>query len=97
MPNEKQEPAAWAVWSRQSGCLATSVRREDAVDMQSEFEVYTDIVPLYLSPPLTGEEREAVAKAAATCSAIRLNWTVPRTATLEATSTVLRSLLEKHK
>jgi hypothetical protein len=28
--------------------------------MQSEFEVYTDIVPLYLSSPLTDTEREAI-------------------------------------
>jgi hypothetical protein len=49
---DTQEPVAWGVASR-FGVLATSISRIDAVDMQSDYECDTEVVPLYRSPTLT--------------------------------------------
>lgn len=60
MRREGTEPVAWGV-ADGKGLLATSIHRIDAVDMQSEYEVETAIVPLYRHPPaLTDAEREVV-------------------------------------
>jgi len=57
-----QEPAAWGVAGSKGLLYATSVSRMDAVDMQSEHECVTEVIPLYRSPALTDAEREAVEK-----------------------------------
>jgi hypothetical protein len=57
-----QEPAAWGVAGSKGLLYATSVSRMDAVDMQSEHECDTHVVPLYRQPTLTDAEREAVDK-----------------------------------
>jgi 1,6-anhydro-N-acetylmuramate kinase len=64
------EPVAWGVAGSKGLLYATSVSRMDAVDMQSEHECETHVVPLYRRPPcqdfsqknltLTDAEREAV-------------------------------------
>ena len=57
-----QEPVAWGVAGSKGLLYATSVSRMDAVDMQSEHECDTHVVPLYRQPTLTDAEREAVDK-----------------------------------
>ena len=69
-----QEPVAWGVAGSKGLLYATSVSRMDAVDMQSEHECDTHVVPLYRRPPcqdfsqknwtLTDAEREAIDTAA---------------------------------
>jgi len=59
---ECTEPAAWGVAGSKGLLYATSISRMDAVDMQSEHECDTHVVPLYRSPALTEAEREAVEK-----------------------------------
>ena len=69
-----QEPVAWGVAGSKGLLYATSVSRIDAVDMQSEHECDTHVVPLYRRPPcqdfsqknwtLTDAEREAIDTAA---------------------------------
>jgi hypothetical protein len=49
---DTQEPVAWGV-AAGCGVLATSISRIDAVDMQSDYECETAVVPLYRSPTLT--------------------------------------------
>ena len=49
---DTQEPVAWGV-ANGKGLLATSISRIDAVDMQSDYACDTEIVPLYLHPPVT--------------------------------------------
>ena len=48
----EQEPVAWGV-ADGKGLLATSIHRMDAVDMQSDYACDTEVVPLYLHPPVT--------------------------------------------
>ena len=50
---DTQEPVAWGVASSSGGVIATSISRIDAVDMQSDYECDTEVVPLYRSPTLT--------------------------------------------
>ena len=71
---ECTEPAAWGVAGSKGLLYATSISRMDAVDMQSEHECDTHVVPLYRRPPcqdfsqknwtLTDAEREAIDTAA---------------------------------
>jgi hypothetical protein len=61
---DTQEPVAWGV-AAGGGVLATSISRIDAVDMQSDYECDTEVVPLYRSPTLTDAEREAISAARA--------------------------------
>jgi hypothetical protein len=49
---DTQEPVAWGV-ATSGGVIATSISRIDAVDMQSDYECDTEVVPLYRSPTLT--------------------------------------------
>lgn len=56
---DTQEPVAWGV-ATSSGVIATSISRIDAVDMQSDYECDTEVIPLYRSPTLTEEEREVL-------------------------------------
>ena len=49
---DTQEPVAWGV-ATGGGVIATSISRIDAVDMQSDYECATEVVPLYRSPTLT--------------------------------------------
>jgi hypothetical protein len=48
---DTQEPVAWGV-ATSGGVIATSISRIDAVDMQSDYECDTEVVPLYRSPTL---------------------------------------------
>ena len=48
-----QEPVAWGVAGSKGLLYATSVSRMDAVDMQSEHECVTEVIPLYRHPPVT--------------------------------------------
>jgi hypothetical protein len=48
---DTQEPVAWGV-ATSCGVIATSISRIDAVDMQSDYECETEVVPLYRSPTL---------------------------------------------
>jgi hypothetical protein len=57
---ECTEPVAWGVAGSKGLLYATSVSRMDAVDMQSEHECETHVVPLYRSPTLTDAERGAI-------------------------------------
>ena len=50
---DTQEPVAWGVATSSGGVIATSISRIDAVDMQSDYECATEVVPLYRSPTLT--------------------------------------------
>ena len=47
---DTQEPVAWGV-ADGSRVFATSISRMDAVDMQSEHECVTEVIPLYRKPP----------------------------------------------
>jgi len=44
---------AWGVAGSKGLLYATSVSRMDAVDMQSEHECVTEVIPLYRHPPVT--------------------------------------------
>jgi len=63
LTREGTEPVAWGV-AGLGRILATSISRNDAVDMQSDHACVTEVVPLYRSPTLTDAEREAIAWAA---------------------------------
>ena len=53
MRRECTEPVAWGVAGSKGLLYATSVSRMDAVDMQSEHECVTEVIPLYRHPPVT--------------------------------------------
>lgn len=57
---DTQEPVAWGVAGPAAGVIATSISRIDAVDMQSDYECDTEVVPLYRKPTLTNDEEEAI-------------------------------------
>ena len=76
VPRECTEPVAWGVASH-FRVLATSISRMDAVDMQSEHECDTEVVPLYRHPPVTEpmptEKRAEVCAGPLAWAAIREN------------------------
>jgi len=76
VPRECTEPVAWGVASH-FRVLATSISRMDAVDMQSEHECDTEVVPLYRHPPVTEpmptEKRAEVCAGPPAWAAIREN------------------------
>jgi len=57
VPRDGTEPVAWGVAGHKGLLYATAISRMDAVDMQSEHECDTEVVPLYRHPPVTEHAR----------------------------------------